>query len=79
MHNSYFSDCIYVKRPLNSVALAIATHRKPEKMFNGTGTQVKAQMIDKYRMKMILSELYNGRDLPRRGDRKNGGRDTVAL
>ena len=40
---------------------------------------MKAQIIDKCRMKMILRELYNVRDLPRRGDQKNSRRDTIAL
>ena len=52
------------RRLLNSATLATTTHRKLEKVSDGTGTQVKAQMIDKYRMKMILSELNNVRDLP---------------
>ena len=29
------------KRPLNSVALTITTHKKPKKVFDGTGTQVR--------------------------------------
>ena len=67
------------RKPLNSVVLATTTHRKLEEVSNGTGTQVKAQMIEKCRMKMILRELYNVRDLPRRGDQKNSRKDTVAL
>ena len=67
------------RRPLNSATLATTTHRKLEKVSDGTSTQVKTQMIDKCRMKMILRKLYNVRDLPRRGDGKNGRRDTVAL
>ena len=67
------------RKPLNSAALAITTHRKPEKVSDGPGTQVKAQMIEKCKMKMILRELYNVRDLPRSEDGKNSRRDTVAL
>ena len=52
------------RRPLNNTALATTTHRKPEKVFDGIGTQVKVQMINKCRMKMILRELYNVRDPP---------------
>ena len=52
------------RKPLNSVVLATTTHRKLEEVSNGTGTQVKAQMIKKCRMKMILRELYNVRNLP---------------
>ena len=36
-------------------------------------------MINKYKIKMVQEELYNVRDLPRRGDEKNSRRDTVAL
>ena len=66
-------------RFLKSAALATTNHRKPEKVSDGIGTQVKAQMIDKCRMKMILRELYNVRDPPQSKDRKNSRRDTVAL
>ena len=52
------------RRPLNSAALAITTHRKPKRVFDGTGTQVKVQMINKCRIKMVQKELYNVRDLP---------------
>ena len=52
------------KKPLNSAVLATTTHKKPEKVSDGTGTQVKARMINKCRMKMIQRELYNRRDPP---------------
>ena len=52
------------RRPLNSAALATTTHRKPKKVSDGTGTQVRAQMINKCRMKMIQRELYNMKDPP---------------
>ena len=51
------------KRPLNSVALAISTHRGPESVFDTTNTQVAAWMINKWRAKIIRRELYNVRDL----------------
>ena len=41
------------RRLLNSDALATITHRKPDKVSDGTGTQVRAQMINKCKMKMI--------------------------
>ena len=53
------------RRPLNSAVLATATHRKLKKVSGGTGTQVIAQMINKWRIKMINAELYNVRDLLR--------------
>ena len=52
------------RRPLNSAALATTTHRKSEKVSDRTSTQVKAQMTNKCRMKMIQRELYNVRDPP---------------
>ena len=47
------------RRPLNSVTLATATHRRSKKVHDGMGTQVKAQMVNKCRIKMIWKELYN--------------------
>ena len=67
------------RRPLNSIVLAIATHKKLKKVSDETSTQVIAQMINKCRIKMVQEKLYNVRDLPRRGDWKNSRRDTVAL
>ena len=67
------------RRPLNSVALAITTHRKPEKVSDEIGTQVRAQMINKCRMKMIQRELYNVRDPPWERDRRKGRENTGAI
>ena len=67
------------RRPLNSIVLAAATHKKLKKVSAGTSTQVIAQMINKCRIKMVQKELYNVRDLPRRGDQKYSRRDTIAL
>ena len=52
------------RRPLNSAALANATHKKPKRVSDGIGTQVRAQMINKCRIKMIQRGLYNMRDPP---------------
>ena len=52
------------RRPLNSAILVTTTHRKPKKVFYGIDTQVRAQMIDKCRIKMVQRELYNMRDPP---------------
>ena len=52
------------RRPLDSAALANATHRKPKRVSDGTGTQVRAQMINKCKIKMAQRELYNVRDPP---------------
>ena len=40
------------KRPLNSAALVTITHRKPKRVSDETGTQVRAQIINKCRIKM---------------------------
>ena len=66
-----FLAAFMLRRPLNSVSLATTTHKKPEKVSNGTDTQVRAQMINKYRIKMVQRELYNVRDSPWGEDRKN--------
>ena len=59
-----FLTVFTLRRPLNSVALATTTHRKPEMVSDGTGTQVRAQMINKCRIKMAQTKLYNVRDPP---------------
>ena len=41
------------RRPLNSTVLATTTHRKPKRVSDGTGTQVRTQMINKCRIKMV--------------------------
>ena len=50
------------RKPLNSNALTTATHRKPKIMLDGTGTQIRVQMANKYKIKMTQRELYNMRD-----------------
>ena len=59
-----FLAAFILRRPLNSIALTIITHRKPERVSDETGTQVKAQMINKCRIKIIQEEIYNVRDPP---------------
>ena len=59
------------RRPLNSTTLATTTHRKLKRVSDGTGTQVKAQMINKCRMKIVQREIYNVKDPPWKGDWKN--------
>ena len=41
------------RRPLNSAALAKATHKKPKRVSDGTCTQLRAQMINKCRIKIV--------------------------
>ena len=59
-----FLAAFMLRRPLNSAALATTTHRKPERVFDGIDTQVRAQMINKCRIKMVRRELYSVRDPP---------------
>ena len=66
------------RRPLNNAALVITTHRKPKRVSNGTGTQIKAQMTNKCRIKIVQRELYNVRDPPWGRDRKKK-RNTIAI
>ena len=47
------------RKHLNSEVLATTTHRKPGEVFDGIGTQVILQTIDKCRVKMIQRKLYN--------------------
>ena len=59
------------RRSLNSAALTTTTHRKPKRVSDGTSTQIRAQVINKCRIKMVQRELYNVRDPPWGRDRKN--------
>ena len=46
------------RKPLNSAALATTTHRKPKRVSEGIGTQVRTQMTNKCRIKMIQRDIY---------------------
>ena len=59
------------RRPLNSAVLATTTHRKPKRVSDGTSTQIRVQMTNKCRIKMVQRELYNVRDPLWGKDRKN--------
>ena len=59
-----FLVAFMLRRPLNNTALATITHRKPERMSNGTNTQVRVQITNKCRIKMAQTKLYNVRDPP---------------
>ena len=50
------------RRRLNNATLATATHRELGKVADGTSTQVKVQMINKWRVKMIQKRLYKVED-----------------
>ena len=59
-----FLVAFMLRRPLNSAVLTTTTHRKPERVSDGTDTQVKAQIINKCKIKMAQRKLYNVRDPP---------------
>ena len=59
-----FLAAFMLRRLLNSVVLVTTTHRKSERVSNETSTQLKAQMINKCRIKMVQRELYNVKDPP---------------
>ena len=59
------------RRHLNSEILVITTHKEPEEVSNRTDTQVKSQINDKCRVKMIQRELYNVKNPLSKGDQKN--------
>ena len=65
------------RKPLNSAVLATTTHRKPERVFDETSTQVVAQMINKCRIKIVQEKLYNVRDPPWIEDRKKVEESTI--
>ena len=51
------------RRHLNSETLVTTTHKESEDEADGTDTQVKSQMNDKCRVRMIRKELYNVKNL----------------
>ena len=59
------------RRYLNSQTLVITTQRESEEVSDGTNTQVKSQMNDKCRVKMIQRELYNIKNPLWKGDQEN--------
>ena len=52
------------RRRLNSATLANATHKELGKVADGTSTQVRIQMINRWRVKMIQKGLYKVGDSP---------------
>ena len=67
------------RRPLNSIALAAATHKGFEKVSDGTSTRVMDWTINKWRAKITWRELYNVRDLPKGRGHKICRENTVIL
>ena len=58
------------RRCLNNATLANTTHRELGKVADGTSTQVRVQMINRWKVKMIQKRLYKVEDSPRKGDRR---------
>ena len=54
-----FLAALMWRRPLNSVALATATHKRLKKVSDGMGAQVEAWMINKCKAQMVRKGLYN--------------------
>ena len=67
------------RKPLNSATLATTTPRTPDRVFDGTGTQVVAQMTNKCRIKIVQKELYNVRDPSWIRDRRTREENSVAI
>ena len=65
------------KRRLNSATLVNATHRELRKVTDGKNTQVRVQMINRWRVKMIQKGLYKVGDSPQKGDRKEREKRTI--
>ena len=59
-----FLAALMWKRQANSVTLASATHRKIREMSDGTGTQVKVQMVNKCKVLINSRRLYKRRRSP---------------
>ena len=54
-----FLAALMWRRPLNSAALATATHKELKEVFDGIDVQVEVWMIDKCKAQMIRKCLYN--------------------
>ena len=64
---------------LNSATLATTTRRELGKVANGTSTQVRVQMINKWRVKMIQKKLYKVEDSSWKGGRKGERKSNIAI
>ena len=64
---------------MNSAALATTTHRRMERMSDGTDTQVRVQMINKCKTLMTSRRLYNMGSPHEEGDGEKRKENTVAV
>ena len=55
------------KRPLNSTALVVATHKRFGKAADGTSIRVVTCMINKWRARINGKGIYNVRNPPGKG------------
>ena len=67
------------RKRLNNTTLANAIHRELEKgkVADGTSTQVRVQMINRWRVKMIQKVLYKVGDSPQNGDGRGREKRTI--
>ena len=63
------------KKYLNSETLVITTHKELEDVADGTDIQVKSQINDKCRVKMIKKEIYNVKNSLCKEEREKGRRE----
>ena len=59
------------RKPLNSVTSVNATHKKPKRVYDGTGTQARVQMNDKCRIKMVQEGYITWKILHGKGEEKD--------
>ena len=75
MYDSYFLAILMWRGLANNVTLATTTHRKMGEMSDGTGTQVKVQMINKCKVLMTSRWIYKRGESPwRRGGKERDGK-----
>ena len=65
-----FLSAFMLRRPLNNTALTTTIHRKLEGVSDGTDTQIRSQLINNCRVKMVQNELYNVRPSVKKGSEK---------
>ena len=64
-------------RRLNNATLTTATHRELGKVVDGISTQVRVQMINKWRVKMIQKRLYKVEDSSLKGNQRRGEKKAI--
>ena len=64
MHDSYFSGRINVEMTCEQCCLGYHNSKKDGRMSDGTGTQVKIQMINKCKALMTSRRLYKKGESP---------------